>query len=85
MNTKYKSPFVFEVFDTRNTSTEREIPIVGKSVRSAREAARRLSIKYHKVIVYLGSYQSHDWEQYEKGEKTEWSYPDGLPVSNLTY
>lgn len=80
MNT-YTSPFVFEVFDTKNTSTQRKIPIVGKSVRSAREAARRLSMKYHKVIVYLGKYQtSHDWEQYEKGERTEWSYPDGLPV-----
>lgn len=35
--------------------------------------------KYHKVIIYAGKgIISQDWEQYEGGKKTEWSYPDGL-------
>ncbi len=76
----YKTPFLFEVFETRNTCTERTIPIVGKSIASAREAAKRLSMKYHHVVVSLPTdgKQAGKWEEYEKGEKVSWSHPNGL-------
>ena len=60
--------FIFQLFDTKNTCIEMENPLA-KTVSVSREIAKRLSMKYVKVILIDG-----DWfEQYEKGIKTEWS------------
>lgn len=68
-----KSPYTFEVFDSRNTSTTQKIPLA-QSNGIAREIAKRLSLRNHHVIVYAG----HDWEEYKKAERVTWSYPAGL-------
>ena len=61
--------YIFQLFNSHNTCIEQENPMA-KSVGIAREIARRLSFNYIKVILN----GSNGWfEQYEKGEKTEWS------------
>ncbi len=74
------SPFIFEVFDSKNTCYEQEIPLA-RTVGMARVAAMKLSMTYQKVIVYGPNPtpdQRYAFETYEHGNKTEWSYPDGL-------
>ncbi len=74
MKRKYMSPFVFEVFDSRNTSTKREIPLAGHSIVSAQEIAKRLSLQCHHVTVS----NAIGFESFENGEMTDWSYPNGM-------
>jgi hypothetical protein len=70
------------VFDTKNTATEQEIPLI-HSVETAREAARRLSLSNHHVIVFrsVGRQSGDTFETYEHGERTEWSYPHGIEIA----
>lgn len=69
-----KSPFVFQVFDSKNTCTEQEIPLA-RTPEMAKQIASRLSRgNRFKVIV---NYES-EFETYEHGELTEWSYPHGI-------
>ena len=70
MNT---SNYIFQLFDSHNTCTEQEIPLA-RTASMARVMAMKLSTQYEKVIVNKGE----SWEQYEKGSKTEWSFPVGL-------
>mgnify|MGYP001560947682 CR=1 FL=1 len=68
--------YTLELFDSRNTSTTEQYRGTRKD---ALIHAKYLSSVYYKVIIYAGKgIMSQDWEQYEGGKKTEWSYPDGL-------
>jgi len=58
-------------FDTKNTATIDRLICTKKQ---AIETAIRRSMQYVKVILRIGK----KWNEYEKGEKTAWSYPDGI-------
>lgn len=64
-----------ERFDSRNTSVD-----ATPSQQMSREAMIRAGISMsketgtHAVIIH----EKDNWEQYENGQRTEWSFPDGL-------
>lgn len=64
--------FIFQLFDSHNTCIEQELSHI--TVTKARAIAKIFSLQYHHIIVNRGG----AFETYEKGERTEWSYPNGL-------
>ena len=64
-----------EIFDSHNTSINCQMYC--KNEREATAKAKRLSLtNEYKVIAHNDSNTA--FEQYEQGELTEWTYPNGL-------
>jgi hypothetical protein len=69
--------YIIEQFTSRNTSFDREIK--KRNAISAENYARISStLSEYPVIVKDGTGQDASFSKFENGERTEWSYPNGL-------
>lgn len=64
--------FILDVFDSHNTAIKKELTT--KTTEQARNEVIQLSKSFDHIILNNGK----RWEVYENGEKTAWSYPNGL-------
>lgn len=62
-----------QLFDSKNTC--RTITGVYRNAMEATKDGKRMSMQYHHVII---EEENGGFETYEKGETTEWSYPNGI-------
>lgn len=65
--------YTFQIFDTRNTCTEKTMQYSHDT--QAILSAKLLSENHHHIIV---NNENGAFETYEKGKITEWSFPNGL-------
>lgn len=64
------------IFDSRNTC--QTYPQDFGSLWLAREFAKKESLYAVKVVITAGKYPQEYFEEYRKGTKMSWSYPNGL-------
>ena len=64
--------YIIEYFDSRNTSFSKPSNIA--PFQSVMELGKSLSKNWYKVVI---NNVGEGWEEYEQGQLTSWSYPNG--------